>query len=646
MKQLLKTLSVKEKIKLCIGKDNWHTEDLNGRLYCVTVADGPIGLRVVTYGENGEKITQPAIAYPSIQVLSQAWNKELAYKMGECLADDCIERDVDVLLAPGVNIKRSPLCGRNFEYFSEDPCVAGVLAREYIKGIQEHHVGTSLKHFCANNIEYGRFWSNSEVDERTLHEIYLRPFEFACEANPLTVMSSYNRVNGRLMSENKKLYDILRSEFWCEDGLIMSDWGAVRDRVAALKSGLDLEMPYSEQHYNELLAAYENGKITEAEIDECVLRVLALVDKCRENKKKQCIQRTVEQRMDIAQRVACEGAVLLKNNGILPLKADASVHIVSWLAGDEYYSGSGSSRVQNINPPMGLVEALQVSAPEVKVSRGRFTKEIYVKDAFEGSYGKDAVFYICGDSEAEGVDRYGMCISGFDEKQIEQLSQITPNLVVVMHYGAAVDVSKWENKVAAIIYTGYSGCKGNEALAELVAGKANFSGRLTETFANTYEDYPCASTELGYSMNRYSEGLDVGYRYFDAHPEKVQYPFGFGLSYSTFEYSDLKVDVDKEKVNVSFSIENTSNTDGAEVAQVYVHEIFPVVYRPHKELRAFERVFLNAGEKKTVSVTLCRRDFAYYSTAYDKWTVNAGKFEIQVGKNARDIYLKQVVSVN
>ncbi len=645
MEKLLKTLSVEEKIKLCSGKDNWHLEDLNGKLYSVLLSDGPIGLRlpIDTNVWSSAQGDRPAVAYPSTQVLAQTWNPRLAYETGACLADDCIERDVDVLLAPGVNIKRDPYCGRNFEYFSEDPYVSGVFAREYIKGVQNHHVGTSLKHFCANNSEYGRYWVSSEVDERTLREIYLPAFEIACEADPTTVMSSYNRVNGRFMSEHGKLYDILRSEFWRKDGLIMSDWKAVRDHVMSVKNGCDLEMPYSEKNEQALLAAYENGQITEDEIDLCALRVLQLIEHCRKEKALQTIKTTVEERMDAAQKVAAEGAVLLKNNGVLPLKSNAKVHIVGKNGANEYFAGGGSSRVVNLQAPLGLDEALQNMLPDGEITTGATRIGLRFQDAFQKAYGKDAVFYLCGDSESEGMDRYSMRLSAYDEEQIQELATVTSRLIVVIRYGAAVDVSPWGDKVAGIIYAGYGGCRANEALAELVTGRSNFSGRLAETFANCYEDYPCASAERNHAVNRYSEGLNVGYRYFDRHADHVRYPFGFGLSYSSFAYSDLKTEFDGEQVKVSFSVENISGVDGADVPQIYVRELFPVVYRPEKELKAFDKVFLKAGEKKTVTATLGRRDFSYYSTAYDCWTVHTGQFEILVGRNAREICLRQVI---
>ncbi len=646
MEKLLKTLSAEEKIRLCAGKNNWQTDGLDGKLYELTVADGPVGLRVpndLNMWSSGDK---PAVAYSSTQVLAQTWNRGLAYKTGECLADDCIERDIDILLAPGVNIKRSPYCGRNFEYFSEDPYFSGVFGKEYIRGLQDHHVGTSLKHFCANNIEYGRYWVSSEVDERTLREIYLRPFEIACEADPMTVMSSYNRVNGRFMSEHGKLYKVLRSEFWREDGLIMSDWEAVRDHTESVKNGCDLEMPYSEKNHKALLEAYKNGKITEEEIDKCVIRVLKLINRCKENKKVQKVETSVSERMDAAEQVAAEGAVLLKNDGALPLKSNAKIHIVGRRGADEYFSGGGSSHVVNYEKPLGLDVTLKKNMPDSQISVGAIAVGRRFNDAFRDAIGKDAVIYICGDAEKEASDRITMKIADEDVTYIKELAKITQNLLVVIRYGAAVDISDWEGKASGIIYAGYGGCRANEALAELLCGKKNFSGRLAETFAKTYEDYPCASTQLDHIANRYSEGLDVGYRYFDYHQEKVRYPFGYGLSYSIFEYSNLKAVRNGEEVKVSFFIENTSDIDGADVPQIYVHEVFPVVYRPYKELKAFEKVWLKAGEKKEVNVTLCRRDFSYYSVAYDKWMVNEGNFEILVGKDSQNICLKQTITYN
>ncbi len=649
MKELLSKLTIDEKMKLVAGKDFWHTEDFNGKLYMVTVSDGPIGLRKPSIGTAWQSKDIPAIAYPSTEVLAQTWNPELAYKTGECLADDCIELDVDVLLGPGVNIKRDPACGRNFEYFSEDPIVAGIMGREYIKGVQAHHVGTSLKHYCANSIEIGRIWSSSEVDERTLREIYLKAFEIACEADPTTVMSSYNLLNGIRVNESKKLLTILREEFGFGDKLIMSDWDAVKNHVASVKAGCDWEMPYNEGNLNELRQAYANGEITEVEIDACALRVLKFIEKCAENKKQAKVSSTKEERYAAAQKVNEEGIVLLKNNGVLPIQANAKVFITGEKP-NAYYCGGGSSRVAPLGEIKTLGETLKEAIPSADVLvRGTSYDSAVSKEywaSYEDGYDRDVCIVVCGDSESEGDDRYnGLHLCNKDERMILQVAETNPNTVVVLRYGAAVDVRSFADKVAAIIWAGYGGERGNEALANILSGKVNPSGRLAETFAHTYEDYPCYGTHDSYMLNRYTEGLDVGYRYFDKHPEKVRYPFGFGLSYSKFEYSDLQVKEAGDGFDVCFAVSNVSSVDGADVPQVYVHEVFPRTYRPYKELKAFKKVFIKAGKSEKVCVHLNRNDFAFYSVFGDGWTVTPGHYVIYVGKNTQEICLEAKIQV-
>ncbi len=645
MSYTVKDFTLEEKLKLLSGKNSWCTEDFNGKLYEVVMSDGPVGVRKVMNTEEKGWHEVPAVAYPACEVLSQTWDVSLAYQMGASLADDCIERGVDILLAPGVNIKRSPLCGRNFEYFSEDPLVAGTLAREYIKGLEDKHVGTCLKHYCANNSEYGRIWTSSEVDERTLREIYLQPFRIACEANPSSVMSSYNLVNGERMSAHKKLYDLLRKELWREDGAIISDWGAVQDEAASVRAGLDIKMPYKEGSYEVLKGAYERGEITDEQIDACVARVLALIARCEEASKRRKVESTEEERREIAEKIAREGIVLLKNNGVLPLKNPSSVHVTG-AAPQEYYCGRGSSCIRQHAPVLSLQEALQERLPNATIA-------VYDTDqwsglhcgAFEGGYGKDVSIVVCGDFEREDVDRQTMKLPWEDEMMIDQVASRNPNTVVVLRCGAAVDVSAWLDKVAAVVWAGYGGERGNEALADILLGKANPSGKLTETFARCYEDYPVAHTVRTHVINVYSEGLDVGYRYFDKWEDKVVFPFGFGLSYSSFAYSNLQVEEESEGYRVRFWIENTSKVEGAEVAQLYVREVNPRVYRPVKELKGFAKVTVGAGEKRQVEIFVEKRAFGYYSTATDGWKTNAGAYEILVGKNTRDICLKATVTL-
>lgn len=641
--------SAEEKIKLLAGKDCWHTEDFGGRLYEVKVSDGPLGLRTPVQNEKGEWSDKPAIAYPSTQVLSQTWRPEYAYETGEMLADDCMENGVDVLLAPGVNIKRNPLCGRNFEYVSEDPYLAGVFGREYIRGLQNKHVGATLKHFCCNNLEFSRLWISSEVDERPLREIYLKPFEIACEAKPWSVMCSYNLVNGVRMSEHRKLYTVLRDEFGF-DGMIMSDWGAVMDHAASVKAGLDLEMPYSEKGYQNLKAAYEAGEVTDEELDVCAQRVLDFIARCEEESKKRKLTSNRQERLDTAQKVAEEGIVLLKNKGVLPLKDGARVSLTGEPA-VKYVAGGGSSRVQLQENPPSLAECLSAVLPA-----GEFSyKSVYDNlgqfyQAVNNAYGKDAAIVCVGTEDGEGWDRSLMRLPVEQEEWILETAKQNANTIVVVFAGAPVDMGPWIDEVAAVVWAGYPGERGGCALANILSGKVNPSGRLTESFPFSQEDCPVLYGYRDAMKNVYSEGLLVGYRWYDAEREKGNYgqtlfPFGYGLSYSEFEYSALAVEKSGNGVEVSFDVANISERDGAETAQVYVREVHSKVFRPFKELKGFQKVYLEAGEKKRVRIVLDRNAFAFYSVAIDKWTVNKGVFEIFVAADSADIRLKETLEI-
>lgn len=641
--------SAEEKIKLLAGKDSWHTEDFGGKVYEVTVSDGPLGLRTPVQNEKGEWSDKPAVAYPSTQVLSQTWRTEYAYETGKMLADDCMENGVDVLLAPGVNIKRNPLCGRNFEYVSEDPYLAGVFGREYIRGLQDKHVGATLKHFCCNNLEYSRFWTSSEVDERSLREIYLKPFEIACEAKPWAVMCSYNLVNGVRMSEHKKLYTVLRDEFGF-DGMIMSDWGAVMDHAASVKAGLDLEMPYSEKGYQNLKAAYEAGEVTDEELDVCAQRVLDFIARCEEESKKRKITSTRQERLDVAQKAAEEGIVLLKNDGVLPLKDGVRVSLTGESAVG-YFAGGGSSRVQLQENPPSLAECLKDVLPTGEFSyKGVWDNYHQFYEAVNNAYGKDAAIVCVGVEDSEGSDRSTLRLPALQEKWILETAKQNENTIVVIFAGAPIDMSSWIDEVAAVVWAGYPGERGNRALANILSGKVNPSGRLTESFPLSEEDCPVLYGFHDTMRNVYSEGLAVGYRLYDAERENGNYgqtlfPFGYGLSYSEFEYSELAVEKSEKGVEVSFDIANISECDGAETAQVYVREVHSKVFRPFKELKGFQKIYLKAGEKKRVHVVLDRNAFAFYSVALDKWTVNKGSFEIFVAANSEDIRLKTALEV-
>ena len=644
----LKDFTIEQKIKLLAGQDAWHTEDFGGKIYKVKVSDGPVGLRMPTKDpDSGNWYDKPAVAYPASHVLSQTWDTELAYKMGECMANDCIEENVDVLLGPGVNIKRNPLCGRNFEYYSEDPYVAGVFGREVIKGLQDNHVGATLKHYCANNQELCRFWTSSEIDERTLREIYLKAFQIAEEGKPWAVMCAYNLVNGLKMSEHSKLFKVLREEFGHDDRLIMSDWSAVFDHVAAVKASLDLEMPYSDKGYNRLLEGYKNGEITEEEIDLCVQRVLDFIEKAEKASKVRKVTKTVEERLAMSRKIASEGITLLKNDGALPISASAKIAITG-RGSDEYVAGGGSARVQPITKtPITLVQALKEQMGENNVchhnERGAY-EQTYV--AVNNAYGKDLSIVCVSHVQGEGRDRENMKLEKKQEMLIKECAKQNKNTLVVVYSGAPIDMSEWIDDVSAVIWAGYPGEMGALALADIILGNVNPSGKLTESFPLTTSDAISEYNHSDFSRVDYSEGLFVGYRYYDgANEEGLQtlFPFGFGLSYSEFEYSNLNLTKENGGVRVAFDIKNISNVDGAEVAQIYVREPHSKVVRPYKELKEFVKVYLKAGETKRVEVMLPESAFEFYSVARDKWHKEGGIYEIIIGASSQDIRLRDCI---
>ncbi len=663
MKRLtVKDLSVEEKLRLLCSKGFWYTMDFDGKLPSVSVSDGPVGVRAERKNEKGETITLPSVSYPSAQLLANTWNKACAKLMGECLADDCYEKNVDILLGPGANIKRYALNGRNFEYFSEDPVLAGEIAESYINGVQSRGIGACLKHFCCNNMEYNRFEQSSEVDERALREIYYLPFELACRAKPVSMMSAYNRVNGQYASEYKKGFDVLRGEFGF-DGAMYSDWEAVRNRTRSAKAGCDIEFPFNENNYQQFVADYKAGKISEEEIDACAERVLRLAYSCKEMQAGKGVKRTVEERLDASQRIAEEGMVLLKNEGgLLPLRKGKRIALFGCYAKPErgMIAGDGSSRVASLTESFDLGALLE--------------KELNIKVPFETMYYYDKVLgtngyahyaakphtgkniaatadicVICAGTgvniEAESFDRTDMRLPLAQERAILDLSAINPNTVVVIFAGSAIDVSAWADKVKAIVYAGFCGERGMEALCGILCGRVNPCGKLSETFPVSIAASAVAGGYCDTAVTRYTEGLDVGYRYYDRHPEAIRYPFGYGLSYSEFRYSSLKTEADGLNVNISFDIENISYIDGSEIAQVYVQECSPAVYRPLKELKGFAKQKIKAGERKSVSIRLTKRAFAYYSVAEDGWRVNDGAYKILVGSSSQNILLSKTIII-
>ena len=644
-----------QKVKLVMGADFWSNDTADGSLYKFVLSDGPVGLRQPLDKSNPEqKEVIKSVAYPSAQVLSQTWNCDLAKLLGKSIGNDCIEQKVDIVLGPGVNIKRLPTNGRNFEYYSEDPYLAGTLAKKYIEGVQEMHVGTCIKHFCCNNSEFSRHWASMEVDERTLHEIYLKPFEIAMEAKPWTVMCSYNLVNGRRMSENNKLYNVLRNNFKF-DGLIMSDWDAVKDSEASLNAGLNLEMPYNENHHNLMMKKAQENILNERKLDESAVKVIELAEKCEKESKLRKMDMSINERRNVALKIAEEGIVLLKNeNNVLPLKPEKKIFIT----GDptsRYYCGGGSSQVCPELPFISLEEALKAECDDVQYYESIWEKLGHLahvgnaKKALEYSAQAEYTILAVGDSanlEFECADREGIKLSKEEEILINDFAKVAKHLIIVVEAGSAIDMSSWIDKVEAVVYMGYGGELGHKALANILVGKINPSGRLSETFPLKLEDSPAMKSYHDSSVMKYDEGLNIGYRYYETYNVPVLFPFGYGLSYSKFEYSNLKIEQIKDVYKVSFDIENETEIDGAEVCQLYIREVVKEVYRPDYELKGYEKIFIKAHEKKKVIIELKRKDFAYYSTYYDEYHVKPGPFDILIGKNSHDIILKERIIVD
>lgn len=567
-------LTYYQKIKLLIGKNNWQNEDFDGSLPYFILSDGPVGLRhpkdLSIWG--GEII--PSIAYPSIQILANTWNKKLSYLMGKALGNDCIDQKVDVLLAPGVNIKRIPQCGRNFEYFSEDPYLSGIMAFNYIKGIQKEHVGACLKHYACNSTEINRKHVSSNIDDNTLRNIYLKQFKIALKANPWALMTSYNKVNGIKTNCSKYLLDILRNEFKYK-GLVMSDWEAVFDSVASINAGLNYIMPFDQKLLDDMLDGYNEGKLTEKNIDKAVKPIIELLSKNETEKTKRHISLTLRQRQNIADKIAEEGMVLLKNNGILPIKEKTNVTILGKPA-TKYYCGGGSSEVN----PIGCYSRLKNNLKKLGCSIGE---------------NENICIFTCGnykDVEREELNRKSLLLSKKDEEQIHQLHKSGKKIIVVLYAGGVIDMSNWINEVDAVLFAGFSGINVNKIVAKILVGKINPSGKLTETFANHFEDYPGNNTNDDFDNTNYVEKEDVGYKYFVKHPEKVLFPFGFGLSYSKFHYV-----VTRKTDYIDVTILNNSEIKGKEIVQFYERKDNTL------ELIDFVKILLEPHEDKTIRFT-------------------------------------------
>ena len=665
IRDLVSQMTLEEKAGLCSGEDFWHTKAVERLgIPSVMVSDGPHGLRKQDEAADhlGINDSIKAVCFPAGCALASSFDRELAEKMGETIGQECQAENISTILGPAVNIKRSPLCGRNFEYYSEDPYAASEMSAAFIQGVQSKNVGTSLKHFLANNQEKRRMTNSSDVDERTLREIYMAAFEGAVKnGKPWTVMNSYNRVNGKYVGESKKyLTDLLRDE-WGFDGYVVSDWGAVNDRVEALKAGMDLEMPSSNGVNDALIVkAVQEGTLDEETVDLACERILNIVFRYIENRDENAVF-DKEKDHETAASVEEECIVLLKNdsdeNGkhILPLNKEQKVAFIGKYAEAPRYQGGGSSHINSWKVESAL-EAVKGLA-DVVYAKGfddveDKADEILEAEAVQAAKDADAAVIFAGlpDSfESEGYDRTHLNLPDCQNRLIDKICDVQKNVVVVLHNGTPV-VMPWKDRVSAIVEAYLGGQAVGKAEVKVLFGEVNPSGRLSETFPNRLEDTPCYLTYgKGKDHAEYREGVFVGYRYYTTREMDVQYPFGYGLSYTTFGYSSLTVDknelTDAETLSVSVDVENTGDRTGKEVVQLYVAPVSFEVLRPVRELKGFEKVSLESGEKKTVTFSLDDRNFAVWNAELHCWDVPDGAYRIQICRNAQEVILETEVHV-
>ena len=665
----LSELTLEEKASLCLGSHFWYTAPVE-RLGIprIMVSDGPHGLRAQP-GE-GDHVgiggSVPATCFPTASALASSWNSELFRTIGEALGREAKKLGVSVVLGPGINMKRSPLCGRNFEYLSEDPWLAGELAIPMVQGTQNQGVGTSLKHYAANNQEDDRLRVNAEVDERSLREIYLPAFERVVKsAQPWTIMCAYNKLNGTYCSEHYWLLTEILREEWGFEGLVVSDWGAVHDRVAALRGGLDLEMPPNlGVSDSAIVAAVRDGSLDESILDESVSRVLHLVERSQPALAEGA-SFSFDDHHALARRAAQESAVLLKNTrGALPLEPEegSTVAVIGEFARTPRFQGAGSSQVNPTRVDVALEELQSALAgrAEVMFAAGfgvgtTDEDDQLLREAVDLARIADHVLVFLGlpgEDESEGFDRTHIDLPSNQLVLVHALAEVHDRLIVVLANGGVVRVSSWDDKVAAILECWLSGQAAGGAAVDLLLGVANPSGKLAETIPIRLQDN---SSYLNFpgeeSIVRYGEGIFIGYRAYDTLIQPVSYPFGFGLSYTSFRIDDVDVSIAGSvaggdlAVTVNASVTNTGQRAGAELVQVYVGDVEASVARPLRELKGFAKVQLEPGETKQVSIQLDERSFAFWSQRFQRWVVESGEFTIAVGNSSRHFAATPTISL-
>ena len=646
--EILQKLSLEQKCALLSGKNTWQTQDYPKQgVPAIWLSDGPNGLRKQAGAADhlGLNPSEPATCFHTAATMANSWDPALGEEVGRALGEETAAYRVNVLLGPGLNVKRSPLCGRSFEYFSEDPYLSGKMAAAYVRGIQENGIAACPKHFAVNSQELRRMASNSVLDERTLRELYLTAFEIVVkEAHPKSIMSAYNRVNDTYANENEHLLlGILRKE-WGFDGAVITDWGGSNDHVEGVKNGSTLEMPSPGLGAaRKLLKALDNGEISEHTIDERVDELLELALSTTEAIEKAPRKFDEKAHHDLARRAAAESIVLLKNEGgILPLKHGKKVALIGDFALTPRYQGAGSSmvnptRVDSLKDAMEGAELEMVGCCAGYERSGKPNKA-YLDEAVAQAKLADVVVLCIGldeSSESEGLDRTHIGIPAVQKEVLNAVTAVNPNVVAVVSAGSVIETD-WAAKCKAVVHGYLGGQAGAGAMMEVLTGGQNPCGKLAETIPLRYEDTPAARYFPGRKQNaEYREGLYVGYRYYETANKAVRYPFGYGLSYTTFAYSDLKVNAEK----VTFTLTNTGSVAGAEIAQLYVAKPDAAVFRPAKELKGFAKVFLKAGESKTVTIPLDDKTFRYWNVATDHWEVEGGGYQLLVGANVQDIRL-------
>lgn len=653
--EIINQMSLEEKAQLCVGEDYWNSKEFEKYgIPKIKMSDGPHGLRVQKEKQDnlGINESEVSVCFPTSSTLANSWNREMAYELGRALGQEAKTEGVNIVLGPAINIKRTPLCGRNFEYFSEDPYLTGILGSEYVKGLQEQNVGACVKHFAVNNQENRRRTIDVVIDERNLREIYLKAFEMIIEkSKPWSIMSAYNKVNGEYCSENTHLLEeILRKE-WNYKGIVISDWGAENNRVKGIENDHELEMPGGRGNgVEEIIEAVKTGRISERKLNNIVDRIINIA--IRGEKDNNSEKYDKEKHHRIAEKIAEESIVLLKNEEhILPIY-NKKIALIGDMAKYPRYQGAGSS---TINPYKieNAYDNLKENNLIFDYAKGyeRIESENdkgLIKEAINVAKKNEIVVLFIGlteNFESEGVDRENLNIPENQIKLIEEIYKVNKNIVVVLSNGAPI-VMPWKDKVKAII-TGYLGGEaGARAMINCILGKVNPSGKLAETYPVRIEDTPCYNNYPGTELTvEYQESIYVGYRFYDTNNLNVLFPFGYGLSYTEFEYSNLKVNKKDNEIEILFKIKNIGNMKGKEIAQIYISQENSCIFKPKKELKEFEKIELDVEEEKEIKIVLSKKAFEYYNPETFSWSVEQGKYKILIGKSSKDIVLEKEIFI-